>query len=145
MLGDDLGDLLGPRIPGDHSRQVLADDYAARLRPARVMDLGCGAGDSIDLFRAIDPTVAWVGVDIEDSHEVSGRTRAEGHTFCKHHGIDQPEEMPHPSIRANDEEGNQLRSDDDRQRGQELAEVILELRSFEPQAIRRVIRDGYER
>jgi SAM-dependent methyltransferase len=77
MLGDDLGDLLGPRIPGDHSRQVLADDYAARLRPARVMDLGCGAGDSVDLFRALDPELDWVGVDIEDSHEVSGRTRAD--------------------------------------------------------------------
>jgi SAM-dependent methyltransferase len=77
MLGDDLGDLLGPRIPGDHSRQVLADDYAARLRPARAMDLGCGAGDSVDLFRALDPEVDWVGVDIEDSHEVSGRTRAD--------------------------------------------------------------------
>ena len=51
MLGDDLGDLLGTRIPGDHSRQVLADHYAARLRPAKVMDLGCGAGDSVDLFR----------------------------------------------------------------------------------------------
>jgi SAM-dependent methyltransferase len=77
MLGDDLGDLLGPRIPRDHSRKVLADDYAARLRPARVMDLGCGAGDSVDLFRALDPEVDWVGVDIEDSHEVSGRTRAD--------------------------------------------------------------------
>jgi SAM-dependent methyltransferase len=77
MLGDDLGDLLGPRIPRDHSRQVLADDYAARLRPARVMDLGCGAGDSVDLFRALDPEVDWVGVDIEDSYEVSGRTRAD--------------------------------------------------------------------
>jgi ubiquinone/menaquinone biosynthesis C-methylase UbiE len=77
MLGDDLGDLLGPRIPCDHSRQVLADDYAARLRPARAMDLGCGAGDSVDLFRALDPEVDWVGVDIEDSHEVSGRTRAD--------------------------------------------------------------------
>lgn len=77
MLGDDLGDLLGPRIPGDHSRQVVADDYAARLRPARVMDLGCGAGDSVDLFRALDPEVDWVGVDVEDSYEVSGRTRAD--------------------------------------------------------------------
>ena len=77
MLGDDLGDLLGPRIPGDHSRQVLADHYAARLRPRRVMDLGCGAGDSVDLFRALDPGVEWVGVDVEESAEVSGRTRAD--------------------------------------------------------------------
>jgi hypothetical protein len=28
MLGDDLGELLGNRIPADHSRQVLADHYA---------------------------------------------------------------------------------------------------------------------
>jgi SAM-dependent methyltransferase len=77
MLGDDLGDLLGTRIPGDHSRQVLADHYAARLRPTNVMDLGCGAGDSVDLFRALDPKVRWVGVDIEKSPEVAERTRGD--------------------------------------------------------------------
>jgi len=68
VLGDDLGDLLGERIPGDHSRQTLADALA---RPARrVLDLGCGAGDSVDLFRALDPEVRWVGADIERSAEV---------------------------------------------------------------------------
>lgn len=77
MLGDDLGDLLGHRIPGDHSRQVLADHYAARLRPRRVMDLGCGAGGSVDLFRSVDPGVWWVGVDIEESPEVAERVRAD--------------------------------------------------------------------
>src|SRR5215212_7470651 len=75
MLGDDLGELLGDRIPADHSRPVLADDYAARLRPRRVMDLGCGAGDSVDLFRSVDPEVDWVGADIEASAEVATRTR----------------------------------------------------------------------
>jgi SAM-dependent methyltransferase len=77
MLGDDLGELLGGRIPRDHSRQVLADHYAARLRPARVMDLGCGAGDSVDLFRGANPNVHWVGVDVEESPEVAGRTRSD--------------------------------------------------------------------
>ena len=78
MLGDDLGELLGGRIPFDHSRQVLADHYAGRLLgardaadPPRVMDLGCGAGDSVD------PRVSWVGADIEDSAEVAGRTRTD--------------------------------------------------------------------
>jgi SAM-dependent methyltransferase len=87
MLGDDLGDLLGSRIPGDHSRQALADHYAARLRPTRVMDLGCGAGDSVDLFRSLNPDVRWVGVDIEESPEVAGRTRggAEFVTFDGRH------------------------------------------------------------
>jgi len=77
MLGDDLGELLGDRIPGDHSRPVLADEYAWRLRPVRVLDLGCGAGDSVDLFRSVDPQVSWVGADIEDSAEVAGRTRTD--------------------------------------------------------------------
>jgi len=77
MLGDDLGDLLGPRIPGDHSRQVLADHYAARLGATRVMDLGCGAGDSVELFRALNADVEWVGVDVEESPEVTGRARAD--------------------------------------------------------------------
>jgi len=77
MLGDDLGELLGARIPADHSRPVLADDYARRLRARRVLDLGCGAGDSVDLFRAAVPDVQWVGADIEDSAEVAQRTRAD--------------------------------------------------------------------
>ncbi len=75
MLGDDLGELLGPRIPSDHSRQTLADTYAG---PAgRVLDLGCGAGDSIDLFRSLDPGVDWVGADVERSPEVAARTRTD--------------------------------------------------------------------
>jgi SAM-dependent methyltransferase len=75
MLGDDLGELLRERIPGDHSRQTLADAYA---RPARrVLDLGCGAGDSVDLFRSLDPRVEWVGADIADSAEVTARTRGD--------------------------------------------------------------------
>ncbi len=75
MLGDDLGELLGERIPGDHSRQTLADAYA---RPARrVLDLGCGAGDSVDLFRSLDPRVEWVGADIAESAEVAARTRGD--------------------------------------------------------------------
>ncbi len=77
MLGDDLGEVLGDRIPADHSRPVLADHYAGRLRAKRVMDLGCGAGDSVDLFRSVDPEVSWVGVDIERSPEVAERIRAD--------------------------------------------------------------------
>ena len=81
MLGDDLGELLGDRIPADHSRQVLADHYAERLlggrARARVMDLGCGSGDSVDLFRSLDAAVDWVGVDIVVSPEVAAGTRSD--------------------------------------------------------------------
>jgi SAM-dependent methyltransferase len=82
MLGDDLRELLGERIPGDHSRQVLADHYVEHhfraLAPgAAVLDLGCGEGASVDQFRTVDPEVRWLGVDLEDSPEVARRTRAD--------------------------------------------------------------------
>jgi SAM-dependent methyltransferase len=84
MLGADLADLLGSRIPADHSRAVLADQVAAawfaragRPRAPRVLDLGCGTGDSVDLFRSLDPDVRWTGADIADSAEVAQRTRTD--------------------------------------------------------------------
>jgi SAM-dependent methyltransferase len=87
VLGDDVRDLLGHRIPGDHAHQVAAEHFAElwarRLRdprrrePPQVVDLGCGPGDSVDLFRSLEPEVRWVGVDLEDSPEVARRTRAD--------------------------------------------------------------------
>lgn len=88
MLGDDVLGLLGPRIPADHSRQVLADHYVehhfARLGGGRrVLDLGCGEGGSVEQFRSVDPEVRWLGVDLDQSPEVARRTRtdAEFRTF----------------------------------------------------------------
>ncbi len=88
MLGNDLIDLLGERIPGDHARQAVALKELPRWTRAagaapRVLDLGCGDGGSVDAFRAADPGVRWVGVDIADSPEAALRARpdAEVHTF----------------------------------------------------------------
>ena len=96
MLGDDLGELLGHRIPRDHSRQTVADEYGAlclqrlgRSRPPRVMDLGCGRGDSVDHFRALDPAVRWVGVDVERSPEVDEREREDAE-FVTFGGVELP-------------------------------------------------------
>ncbi len=87
VIGDDLREALGARLPRDHSRQTQAQQVAVEamesmLAPA-VLDLGCGAGDSVDLFRRIDPGTEWIGLDVQDSAEVRTRTRtdAEFHTF----------------------------------------------------------------
>ena len=76
----DLETLLAPYLPTDHARQVSARYYVDLVMggpepPRRVIDLGCGSGASVDLFRAHDPEVEWVGVDIGDSMEAVARRR----------------------------------------------------------------------
>jgi SAM-dependent methyltransferase len=85
--GRELQELLDDAIPSDHARQTLAETFIERklgaaptpspARPWRVLDLGCGTGDSVDFFRARDPDVDWTGVDIADSREAHERTRSD--------------------------------------------------------------------
>jgi SAM-dependent methyltransferase len=83
LPGRDLKELLGDAVPQDHARQTLADRYVERGigrrdgRPWRVLDLGCGTGSSVDLFRARDPAVQWVGLDVPGSPEARERTRSD--------------------------------------------------------------------
>lgn len=95
MIGDDLLRELGDAVPGDHSAQTLAGAYIAPLlsrtreHPPRVLDLGCGAGDSVDAFRAVDPRVEWTGLDLPDSPEVATRTRTDA-VFASFDGVEIP-------------------------------------------------------
>ncbi len=83
LPGRDLKELLGNVVPRDHARQTLADRYIELEtgrragRPWRVLDLGCGTGSSVDSFRARDPHVDWVGIDVPDSPEARFRTRTD--------------------------------------------------------------------
>lgn len=70
-------------LPNDSSGQFTAMQYARKLGRglpdgAVVLDLGCGNGISLDLFREVAPNVRWIGVDIEASPEVNARTRKDG-------------------------------------------------------------------
>lgn len=81
-------------LPSDSARQYSAMDYARSVAPtlaegARVVDLGCGAGVSLDLFRQLLPEVLWTGVDIEHSPEVDSRTRSDGE-FLTYDGVNLP-------------------------------------------------------
>jgi SAM-dependent methyltransferase len=95
LPGRDLKELLGDAVPRDHARQTLADRYIEREigrrpgHPWRVLDLGCGAGGSVDLFRARDPGVEWVGLDVPGSPEARGRTRSDAR-FEDFDGISMP-------------------------------------------------------
>lgn len=83
MPGRELEELLGTALPSDHASQTLADSYIERElgrvehRPWRVLDLGCGAGGSVDLFRARDPDVQWVGLDVPGSPEAPATPRTD--------------------------------------------------------------------
>lgn len=91
---EDLHIVLGAVVPGNHSRQTSAEKFAedatrALPRPLRVMDLGCGDGNSIDLFRGLDTGAHWTGLDIMDSPEVARRTRKDG-DFRIFDGVEMP-------------------------------------------------------
>jgi SAM-dependent methyltransferase len=83
LPGRDLKELLGDAVPRDHARQTVADRYIELEigrragRAWRVLDLGCGTGSSVDSFRARDPHVDWVGIDVPDSPEARFRTRTD--------------------------------------------------------------------
>ena len=89
-----LRKLLGPVVPHDHARQVDARYFLDQVmrhdpRPHVVMDLGCGNGDSVDLFRTYDPDVDWVGVDVPASPEVLARQRTDAR-FVTYDGLTLP-------------------------------------------------------
>jgi SAM-dependent methyltransferase len=79
----------GSCLPDDHARQSSARRLAASYlrgggpEPVRVLDLGCGRGDSVAFFEALPGAIRWAGVDLEDSPEVRERTRRDEriHTF----------------------------------------------------------------
>lgn len=78
----ELYKVIGQSIPNDHSRQVNTEYYVRKILSdkeslARVLDLGCGEGSSVDLFRSLDADVQWYGLDIEGSPEVMQRKRTD--------------------------------------------------------------------
>lgn len=89
MLGDDLLAVLGDAVPSAPVSQALADDYIPRIASGTVVDLGCGAGDSVEQFRNVNPSVKWVGVDIERSPEVAARRRTDAE-FVTFDGVHLP-------------------------------------------------------
>jgi SAM-dependent methyltransferase len=89
VLGDDLLDLLGDAVPRERVAQALADDYIPAIASGSVLDLGCGAGDSVVQFRNVNPDVRWVGVDVEASPEVASRRRTDAE-FVTFDGVHLP-------------------------------------------------------
>src|ERR1700754_1724826 len=69
LPGADLRAVLRPALSTSSSAQALAERLVPALvsPEALVVDLGCGRGDSVDAFRAAEPSVRWIGVEVADS------------------------------------------------------------------------------
>lgn len=68
-------------LPEDSCHQVSDKFYLEAVIHSpdiqTVVDLGCGAGNSVDYFRKVKPDIRWIGVDIESSPEVNSRRRTD--------------------------------------------------------------------
>lgn len=87
---------LEPCLPKDTAMQYSATRYVSKLAPllpasSIVIDLGCGTGVSVDLFKQSAPHSKWIGVDIEHSPEVNARTRDDAE-FRTYDGVNIPAE-----------------------------------------------------
>ena len=82
-------------LPEDHSRQQSLNQYVGQIiaqeptKASKVLDLGCGEGNSIDLFLQLSTDTTWYGVDIEGSPEVKLRAR-KNDLISSFNGIDLP-------------------------------------------------------
>jgi SAM-dependent methyltransferase len=87
-----LWNLIGERIPNDHSRQVTSLYYLRQAltgpdAPELVVDLGCGAGATAELTREIRPGTEWIGVDI---HQSEAAQAIEGEKVLLYDGVNLP-------------------------------------------------------
>ena len=85
---------LAAYVPNDHSGQVTAEWMVKRIRdklPSNpfIVDVGCGAGNSVDFFREVFSGCTWIGVDIKESPEVRERRRTDA-AFMDFDGINIP-------------------------------------------------------
>lgn len=78
-------------LPTDHSWQSSAIKLAGELfqrgfTPARILDLGCGIGQSRETLFRLFPRAFWTGIDIPVSPEISTRS-VKVSDLCSFNGI----------------------------------------------------------
>ena len=96
MTNQKFTDLLAEQIPHDSSQQISSEYYIQHLLQSdrskqKILDLGCGEGNSEAKFKACNQDIQWYGLDIDESPEVNSRSK-EGN-FYTFDGINIPFEF----------------------------------------------------
>ena len=95
MSTQKFSELLAEQIPEDSSQQITSEYYISYLlqrkynSKIKILDLGCGAGNSEEKFKATKKNIDWLGLDIAESPEVKARNKAE-ENFYTFDGINIP-------------------------------------------------------
>ncbi|WP_299979453.1 methyltransferase domain-containing protein [Desulfobacula sp.] len=81
-------------LPQDHSNHqslypYLKQFFAQSPENIKVLDIGCGDGNSIKLFQKMAKNIEWYGVDIDNSPEVKQRVRKSAQ-FSNFNGVNLP-------------------------------------------------------
>lgn len=88
--------LLNEFIPSDHTKKTSVENYVIEILKGKsntevikVLDLGCGVGESQTYFTNLILNLEWIGLDIEDSPEVQNR-KEKNEKFVTYDGIHIP-------------------------------------------------------
>ena len=93
-MSNDLLKLIRDFIPDDHSRQVNSSYYIDYVldqneNTSKIVDLGCGIGDSFKPFTSKRSDIQWIGLDLLSSPEVALRTETDAQ-FIAFDGVNIP-------------------------------------------------------
>jgi len=91
MFIKELWDICPNDIAAQFNIHLLLERLIPELptKKINILDIGCGDGRSVDLFRKKIPSMEWLGLDLESSPEVASRTRADCN-FRFYNGTDIP-------------------------------------------------------
>lgn len=87
MTNQKFAELLQAQIPQDSSQQITSEYYISYLLEKKnqpiikVLDVGCGEGNSEEKFKAHCPNLEWFGLDIAESPEVNARKKEKGNFY----------------------------------------------------------------
>ncbi len=91
-----MNNLLEKYISIDDAKQKTIEYYLVNVlnisrvnESYKVLDLGCGTGESLEYFTRLNNKVDWFGIDVEDSPEVRNR-KNENERFISFDGVNIP-------------------------------------------------------